>query len=354
MAQLSRKAGFASLMTQVFLKDSTTGLGKTGLTYSGITCYYRRDTSPTSQAVAMSAITTQGTYGVYAPNVMGFAEVDAIHMPGLYEVHIPNQAVTTGAGSVSLLFTASGVIPEPMFIGLEAVDNQSSALFMTSVPIVAGIIQANLVQVGGVAYTPDATAQAGSTSTTIKLAATDTYATGTLVNRKITITGGTGKGQSRYVTANDGGTLLATVDTAWVVTPDTTSTYSLGETAATSSAAGGAPTAAENATATAAAILVTPGNKIATNISGYTTSTNGGGSSITVADILAGLPAFRSQAGVSSPTIGDCLAAAYVLAAGGSSVAGSSPVIFTQLCPNGSTVFKSLTLDSATAPTQRS
>lgn len=71
------------------------------------------------------------------------------------------------------------------------------------------------------------TAQAGSTSTTIKLAtaasATDDVYNGMYVR----ITGGTGNGQVRRITDYVGATRVATINTAWTTTPDATSVYSL-------------------------------------------------------------------------------------------------------------------------------
>jgi hypothetical protein len=71
------------------------------------------------------------------------------------------------------------------------------------------------------------TAQSGSTNTTIKLAAgssaVDDYYTGMY----ITITGGTGSGLTRKITGYVGSTKVATVSSAWDVTPDATTAYSI-------------------------------------------------------------------------------------------------------------------------------
>lgn len=68
------------------------------------------------------------------------------------------------------------------------------------------------------------TAQAGG-STTITLrsgaVATNDYYNGAIV----TIYGGTGEGQSRRITGYVGSTRVATVDSAWVTNPDSSSTY---------------------------------------------------------------------------------------------------------------------------------
>jgi hypothetical protein len=71
------------------------------------------------------------------------------------------------------------------------------------------------------------TAQAGSTSTTIKLdsgaSATNNVYLGTL----ITLTGGTGLAQTRTIVGYNGTTKVATVNRPWVTTPDATTTFSI-------------------------------------------------------------------------------------------------------------------------------
>jgi hypothetical protein len=76
------------------------------------------------------------------------------------------------------------------------------------------------------------TAQSGSTSSTLKLAAgasvTDDFYNG----MRVSLTGGTGSGQSALILDYDGTTKVATVGPAWSVTPDATSTYSIDANAA--------------------------------------------------------------------------------------------------------------------------
>jgi len=67
------------------------------------------------------------------------------------------------------------------------------------------------------------TAQAGAAGS-ITLAA---GATGILVGDIITLTGGTGSGQTRVITAWDNTTKIATIYPNWTVNPDATSTYSV-------------------------------------------------------------------------------------------------------------------------------
>jgi hypothetical protein len=71
------------------------------------------------------------------------------------------------------------------------------------------------------------TSQAGSTSTTIVLASGASAVNDVYKGSFITITGGTGIDQVRTITAYNGTTKVATVNSAWTTTPDATSTYSI-------------------------------------------------------------------------------------------------------------------------------
>ena len=71
------------------------------------------------------------------------------------------------------------------------------------------------------------TAQAGSTSTTIVLAAGSSATDDVYNGRYIRITGGTGSGQLRVISDYVGATKVATVSAAWTTTPDATSTYTI-------------------------------------------------------------------------------------------------------------------------------
>jgi hypothetical protein len=70
------------------------------------------------------------------------------------------------------------------------------------------------------------TAQAGA-ATTITLAAGASAVDDFYNNLYIVTTGGTGSGQTRLITDYVGSTKVATVDAAWTVTPDATTTYSI-------------------------------------------------------------------------------------------------------------------------------
>lgn len=74
------------------------------------------------------------------------------------------------------------------------------------------------------ASTHSGTAQAGASST-ITLATGASSVNSTYNNSTITITGGTGAGQTRTITGYVGSTRVATVSAAWATTPDASSVY---------------------------------------------------------------------------------------------------------------------------------
>jgi len=75
--------------------------------------------------------------------------------------------------------------------------------------------------------THSGTCQSGSTSATVKLDTGASAVTGAYKGQRVGITGGTGVGQARNITAYDGATRVGTIDSAWSITPDNTSTFTV-------------------------------------------------------------------------------------------------------------------------------
>lgn len=71
------------------------------------------------------------------------------------------------------------------------------------------------------------TAQSGSTRSTLKLASATSGSTNRFQGARVEITGGTGRGQIRTITAWDSSTKVATISPNWDITPDATSTYTI-------------------------------------------------------------------------------------------------------------------------------
>lgn len=72
------------------------------------------------------------------------------------------------------------------------------------------------------------TAQSGSTGTTLKLASGASSTDGAYVGMPVSLTGGTGDGQSGMIVGYNGTSKVATVAKTWTTTPDNTTTYSIG------------------------------------------------------------------------------------------------------------------------------
>lgn len=93
----------------LFIRDSTTGLGKTGLTYttSGLIIAHRK-----KGASGATAITKATTTPSAAWTTGGFCEIDATNAKGLYKLDVPDAAFTSAAGFVSLTWTGTGVLDD--------------------------------------------------------------------------------------------------------------------------------------------------------------------------------------------------------------------------------------------------
>lgn len=122
--KLSILAGSTSQSVNVFIQDSasTTGAGKTGLVYTGITAYYTfAGANATATAITMATLATVTT--AYASG--GFIEISSANMPGLYRFDLPNAVLAASKGrSVVVYLTATGAAPTVLEIELTGWDNQ--------------------------------------------------------------------------------------------------------------------------------------------------------------------------------------------------------------------------------------
>jgi hypothetical protein len=248
--KLLRKRGSTSNILQIFIQDSTSssGLGLTGLTNAsaGLTAYYHRDTDVAATVIALVGMTS-GTF-----TSGGFVQIDSANMPGWYQFCPPDAAFLTGALSVGFhLKGAASMAPLPIEVDL---DGQVDVTFWNgtavAAPATAGIPDVNVKNVNNiVSPSPTAirsgTAQAGA-ATTITLDAGASASNNFYNNDLIVIVSGTGANQSRFITAYNGGTKVATVAT-WVTNPDATSVFVILPFDAVAGAT--APTAAQVATA---------------------------------------------------------------------------------------------------------
>src|SRR6266511_1605423 len=132
MSKLLIKAGATSRMIEVFATDATSavGAGLTGLTNATANlsaAYYREGANA---AVTISLVA--GTVGTWASG--GFVAVDAVKLPGLYQLGLPNAALAAAAGVESvkmMLFGAANMAPVPVeiqLVGLDLFDAVSAGL----------------------------------------------------------------------------------------------------------------------------------------------------------------------------------------------------------------------------------
>ena len=123
--------GEQSRLPRFVITNSSTGSGLTGLTYnsSGLTAYYVREGDNSTTAIALSA----GTLGTWSSG--GFVEVDSVHMPGLYELGIPNAVLASGKSTVIWLRGAANMLDCPLNVELDQANyNDAQRLGLSSLP----------------------------------------------------------------------------------------------------------------------------------------------------------------------------------------------------------------------------
>jgi hypothetical protein len=96
-------AGSTSVSLPVALESQTTGAPSTGLAYSAVTAYYARQ----GGAVTMITLSALASFGA-AYSSGGWFEADAVHMPGIYRLDVPDAAFAAGADWVEVTVFAAG------------------------------------------------------------------------------------------------------------------------------------------------------------------------------------------------------------------------------------------------------
>lgn len=359
--KLKLLAGTTSLIQHIFIQDSssTTGAGLTGLVYNsaGLTCYYMRAGASASTAVTL-ATATLGTY-----SSGGFKEVDATNMPGIYELHIPNAAIASGAKRVVIyLKGATNMVQTPIEIELDAVDYSDATRFgLSALPNAAAAASGGLLVYGTgtgainpssgnvpptttfptnfsslsidssgrvqlipaqVMSTQSGTAQAGAAST-ITLASGASSTDNLYVGQLVIITSGTGAGQTRRISSYVGSTKVATVSRSWVTNPDSTSVYSV----------------------IGIEAPITDSNLRTQIQPGTSTGQINLNSGNVPIDLTQSVPTSNT-----AQTVGDALNAARADGFGKWTTSGTTLTLY---AADGTTVVRTFTLDSASAPTSR-
>jgi len=120
MAKIAIRQGSTSKLLRLFIQDSTSGNGSglTGLAFNstGLTAYYIREGDAAATAITLATMTV----GTWASG--GFKEIDAAHMPGLYELGLPNAALASGNSVVVMLSGAANMVPVLSEIELDGFD----------------------------------------------------------------------------------------------------------------------------------------------------------------------------------------------------------------------------------------
>ena len=137
------------------------------------------------------------------------AELDAANLPADLDAVL----VDTGTTLPARFTGVEGATFATATDSLEAIRDRGDAAWTTG----AGT---------GLTALANGTAQ-GGTSTTIQLAAGETFANSEPNGNNIKITSGTGSGQSRVIISYVGSTDTATIAPAWTTTPDATSVYEM-------------------------------------------------------------------------------------------------------------------------------
>jgi len=134
MKSIRLPAAASSYICHIFIQDSTSavGEGKPGLLFSDVTGYYMRAGASVAVAMTMVTITTLGTYAPDTDAKCGFKLVDDTNMPGLYEIHVPNNCLKTGADAVVLEIKGTGIVPTLLEIQLSTIPADARAVGGTS------------------------------------------------------------------------------------------------------------------------------------------------------------------------------------------------------------------------------
>ena len=157
-------AGSTSVLVEFPVYDSSSTIGAllAGLTYnsSGLTAYYYRSGAASSTSMSLATM-TMGTWAT-----LGFVAVDGTNMPGLYQLGIPNAALTSGATAVTIyLKGATNMVPVVLEIELTSVADYPANMTQilgtaVSSPATAGILDVNLKNIANAAVSTS-TAQLG-------------------------------------------------------------------------------------------------------------------------------------------------------------------------------------------------
>lgn len=355
MAKLALKRATTSKLIRLFIQDSSQsdGRGLTGLTNAsgGLVAYQIREGQSSATAITLSA----GTVGTWSSG--GFKEVDATNLPGVYELGIPDVALSTGNSVIIMLKGATNMVPVICEIEIDAYDPQDATrLGLTALPNAAAGANGGLP-----------TGDASGRVTVGSLAAAAIQSIWDALMSALTTGGSVGKLLADNLNATVGSRLA----TAGYTAPDNATIATRASQASVDAVAGAVDT--EVAAILAAvdtevaaikaktdALPSSPANEATlTTIAGYVDtevaaikaktdlipdSPAAVGSAMTL-DLTQAVPTSNT-----AQTLGDALNAARAQGFGKWVMTGTSLVLYAS---DGTTVVRTFVLDSATSPTSR-
>lgn len=152
--KLQKVKGTTDQSILIYIKNSSTGLGLTGLVYNttDLTCYYARP----GAAAAQLSLVTQTVSGTHTDG--GFVEVDSTNMPGVYRLDLSDTILSSGVDSVLIMLQGAANMDDLSFeIQLVTFDLDSSAPDVNTIQISGDSLAADNLEstYDGTGYTND-------------------------------------------------------------------------------------------------------------------------------------------------------------------------------------------------------
>ena len=140
-------AGQTSFRAQIWIRDSGVSYdrGLAGLVYNSVSieAYYIRDGETSATAITLASATV-GTW-----STGGFKQIDPTHLPGMYEVGIPNAVIASGAKRATVFIQgAANMIAAVLEFELLGNDPYSAAFSSGANDGIASAVGAMAVETG--------------------------------------------------------------------------------------------------------------------------------------------------------------------------------------------------------------
>lgn len=217
------KGGDTDVTTYFMMRLAADGTAATGLTATTFDLQYTRSGAAPAAKVD-ATLNGNGVGGNHSDSTV--IEVDATSSPGLYRVDWVDAAFAAGVREVILVVKVATAFTEPLRVELDgpmdAIWDEALTGAKHNVATSAG---KRIRTIDAAFEVHSGTAQAGSTSTTIKLDVGASAVDNIYRGDRIIIIGGTGQEEHGICISYVGSTQVATMAETWVVTPDNTSEF---------------------------------------------------------------------------------------------------------------------------------